>query len=914
MSIGLHRFFCKNIQLFVLKTHIVPILKKIVLYGRIINYTPLIFWLFSLFSKKGCERQMFKYKKVMIAAFVLYFLSISIHTIFSVFNLEGPQRAAAIICGSAMFFVPMIIAATGKLRSFMPFILTTFYIAAAFLMSAFNKTAIYLPLIFACEAVISGFFLSSKLCVWLLFLSDTVLILNGALFLPPDSREVTPYIIMCLCYNFSAVGMAIFVYALQSNLSSYGRKNKELSRSNDRKSMFLAASAAKMRDSAEDISEVTASTLMRNDISAPTREKLRKIQTDTGRLLMILNDAEDYAKIESKTLVLINEPYSFNGLVSDIANFCSAACADKSISFSLDCGEDIPSVLIGDSRRISKIVMNLFSNAVKFTEEGTVTLSFSARRSEDGKAYLRIQVRDTGKGLTPDAARKIFTVYADKDGDTPKIHLGLGMVKQLVTLMGGFVFAGREQSGGTRFIVTIPQEIENPRPFATVEQPEKYHALIYFKNDGSAEAAQRQLDRLKISSRICLTRSDFMREKENNGYTHIFADYGYYLFDKPIFAMLSRRLKVVVLCAMGKGGERNEISSTLQKNVTAVFKPVHVAMLASVFNNSSDGYQLQTEFSAPDAKVLVCGEGAEKLKALSLYGINADFVPTAEAKSALNSKDYDMAFLAGKTAHVSVHIPDRSDRANELPKNLPVIAVGEKLDGCTAYLPASFRQWELGRLLLDLLPEEKIRYGEAAAVPSEYSELNPTRGILNAGGKKSAYKEMLEIFNDRTENLTERLEERISAGDFDGCITLLNSVKDVIAGIGATSTAEITRQTASAAGVQDSALLEELSHLLKAKLNRLKDDIVHYCISNNIQPMTEEAIAKARTHLAAAIDSENQGLAIRLTEDLLNMYMTFSQRLIVRSIYDSINSGSYDKALTQFERLEKPKIKEGGKQ
>ncbi len=851
---------------------------------------------------------MFKYKKVMIAAFALYFLSISIHTIFSVFNLEGRQRAAAIICGSVMFVVPMIIAATGKLRRFMPFILTTFYIAAAFLMSAFNKTAIYLPLIFACEAVISGFFLSSKLCVWLLFLSDMVLILNGALFLPPDSTtEVTSYIIMCLCYNFSAVGMAIFVYALQSSLSSYGRKNKELSRSNDRKNIFWAASAAKMRDSAEEISEITASTLMRNDISVPTREKLREIQTDTGRLLMTLNDAEDYAKIESKTLALRNEPYDFTGLVSDIANFCSVACADKSISFSLDCDEDIPSVLIGDSRRISQIVMNLFSNAVKFTEEGTVTLSFSARRSEDGKAYLRIQVRDTGKGLTPDAAKKIFTVYADRDGETPKIHLGLGMVKQLVTLMGGFVFAGREQSGGTCFIVTIPQEIENPRPFATVEHPEKYSALIYFKNDGSAEAAQRQLDRLKISSRICLSRSDFMGEKENKGYTHIFADYGYYLFDKPIFAMLSRRLKVVVLCTMGNSGERNEISSTLQKNVTAVFKPVHVAMLASVFNNSSGGYQLQTEFSAPEAKILVCGEGAERLKALSLYGIQADFVSTEETESALLSKDYDIVFLAGKTAH----IPNIADSAKALPKNLPIISVGEKLEGCTAYLPISFRPWELGKLLLDLLPEEKIRYGGAAAAPSEYSELNPERGILNAGGKKSAYKEMLEIFNDRTENLAERLDERISAGDFEGCITLLNSVKDVIAGIGAASTSEIARQTASAAGVQDAALLEELSRLLKAKLNRLKEDIAHYCISNNIQPLTEEAIAKARTHLEAAIDSENQGLAIRLTEDLLNMYMTFSQRLIVRNIYGSINSGSYDKALTQLERLEKPKNKEG---
>ena len=194
---------------------------------------------------------MFKYKKVMIATFTLYFLSLSIHTIFACLNLAGQQMLTAVLCGGVMFVVPIVIFATGKLRSFMPLILTTFYIAASFVMSVFNKTAIYLPLLFACETIISGFFLSSKLCAWLLLLSDVVLVLNGALFLPPDGTTITSYIIMCLCYNFSALGMAIFVYALQTKLYTIGKKNKELSRSNDRKNIFWAASASKMRSSAQ---------------------------------------------------------------------------------------------------------------------------------------------------------------------------------------------------------------------------------------------------------------------------------------------------------------------------------------------------------------------------------------------------------------------------------------------------------------------------------------------------------------------------------------------------------------------------------------------------------------------------------------------------------------------------------------
>ena len=843
---------------------------------------------------------MFKYKKVMIATFTLYFLSLSIHTIFACLNLAGQQMLTAVLCGSVMFVVPIVIFATGKLRSFMPLILTTFYIAASFVMSVFNKTAIYLPLLFACETIISGFFLSSKLCAWLLLLSDVVLVLNGALFLPPDGTTITSYIIMCLCYNFSALGMAIFVYALQTKLYTIGKKNKELSRSNDRKNIFWAASASKMRSSAEAVSEITTSILARNDISVPVREKLREIQTDTGRLLMTLNDAEDYAKIESRDMVLSREPYSFGSLVSDIANFCSAACTNKNVSFSLDCQEDIPSVLIGDSRRISQIVMNLFGNAVKYTENGIVTVSFTARQSEEGIAYLRIQVTDTGTGITPDAAKKIFTVYAEKKGEAPSIHLGLGMVKQLVTLMGGFVFAGREKSGGACFTVTIPQEIQNSRPFAAVEQPEKLRVLLYLKNDGSAEAAQAQLNRLGISSRICTSRSDFMQEKDNSGFTHIFVDYGFYLFDKPIFTMLSRRLRVVALCSFG---DRDENISLIQKNIKVVFKPVHLAMLASVFGSTADSGQSQIEFTAPDARILISGDNTEPLKALSVYGIKAVYVQKNDIIRELEKEDYDIIFLGDNTSGSAARILCMD---GERLSDLPVISVGERSDGCSAVLPRGFSQLDLARLLLNWLPEEKIRYGEVNPSVSEasgYFELDPTRGIFNAGGKKSAYKEMLEIFSDRIDDLAVKLNDCISAGDFEGCIIRLGSVKDVISGIGAVSAAEIARQTAAAAHKQDTPLLIELSRLFKTKLERLKEDIDRYCNSNDIKPLTKDVIEKAYQHLKSAAESDNKGLALQITEELLSFYMRFSQRLILRSVHDSINGNNYEKALLQYERL-----------
>ncbi|MCM1299002.1 MAG: hypothetical protein NC228_05495, partial [[Eubacterium] siraeum] len=427
---------------------------------------------------------------------------------------------------------------------------------------------------------------------------------------------------------------------------------------------------------------------------------------------------------------------------------------------------------------------------------------------------------------------------------------------------------------------------------------EKLRVLLYLKNDGSAEAAQKQLERLGVNSRICGSRSDFMQEKDGSGFTHIFVDYGFYLFDKPIFTMLSRRLKVVVLCSLG---DRGENISLVQKNIRVVFKPVHLAMLASIFNNTSDGVQTQMEFTAPDARVLIAGDNTEALKALSVYGIKAVYTVPSLLMDELEKDDYDMVFLGDNTGGAAARILCMEGGQFS---DLPVIAVGERSDGCSAALPRGFKQWELGKVLINWLPEEKICYGEAApAVSSEYSELDPSRGIYNAGGKKSAYKEMLEIFSDRTDDLSEKIEECIAAGDFEGCIVRLGGVRDVIARIGAVSAAEIARQISSAAYKQDTALLKELSRLFKVKLGRLKEDIVYYCRSNNIRSLSQEVIEKSYGRLRSAAESDNRSLAIQTVDELLSLYMRFSQRLILRSVHDSVNGSDYEKAILQYQRL-----------
>ncbi|MCM1054455.1 MAG: HAMP domain-containing histidine kinase [Bacteroides sp.] len=523
---------------------------------------------------------MFKYKNVMIALFVLFFFSTLVHLVYSCLVLEPQARNAALICDGALFLVPLAVFISGKLRRAMPYILVAFYVVSCFVMSAINGSMLFLPLLFTCAVVSCGFFLSVKLCVWLTVLSDIVLIGSFVFFSPEEIDPfVLVYVTMCICCNFSCLAMILFVFAVRRNLVQLRRKNKELAASGSRKSAFWAAAASQMRSSSERLYDFCGTRLKDGDLPEHVRKEVETIRNDTKRLMITLNDAEDYARIENKGMEIRRVPYSFGDLIGDVSESCSALMRE-SVSLTVDCQPDIPSVLVGDDERIFQVVMHLFENAVKHTESGDITIAFSSRKTVGG-VNLQIRVRDTGTGFTDDAAQKIFTVYAEKRGRSLSAHLGLGLVKELVTLMGGFIYVRREAEGGTCFVITLPQEVKDPTPFAEIKNREKINVLLYAKEKSKAERTGAQLEKMGVSSRICLSRAEFGFMSSDPEITHIFTDYQTYCFDKPVFQILSRRVLIVTVCGADEG------EAIMPKNITRLTEPLNMASIVHVLNDIS---------------------------------------------------------------------------------------------------------------------------------------------------------------------------------------------------------------------------------------------------------------------------------------------------------------------------------------
>ena len=199
---------------------------------------------------------------------------------------------------------------------------------------------------------------------------------------------------------------------------------------------------------------------------------LNKIETSSKYLLSIINDILDMSKIESGKMQLSNKAFSLEDLLENIRNMLEITAAQKQLPFQTVF--DLPSGgnYLGDSLRINQILMNLLSNAFKFTERGSVSLSVSAKRLDDARDAVTMVVADTGIGMSQEYLKNAFMPFLQENAETAGNYggsgLGLAIVRSLVDLMGGELSVKSQKGAGTTFTIVLPleraQKAEAPAP------------------------------------------------------------------------------------------------------------------------------------------------------------------------------------------------------------------------------------------------------------------------------------------------------------------------------------------------------------------------------------------------------------------------------------------------------------------
>jgi PAS domain S-box-containing protein len=216
------------------------------------------------------------------------------------------------------------------------------------------------------------------------------------------------------------------------------------------------------------------------------QQELVEIANSSAKSLMaIINDILDFSKYETESFTLEEQPIVLRKEICRIIRPLKLSAEGKNLDFKVDMQEELPAQILGDITRIGQVISNLVSNAVKFTEKGTIELVLGQREMA-GIPQLEIKVRDTGIGMSPSALASIFDRFSQADSSITRnfggTGLGLSIVKQLASAMGGDVKVQSELGAGSTFTFMIPMHIIDAEPeqehdTARTDQPKRLRIL-----------------------------------------------------------------------------------------------------------------------------------------------------------------------------------------------------------------------------------------------------------------------------------------------------------------------------------------------------------------------------------------------------------------------------------------------------
>ncbi|MDD2959635.1 MAG: response regulator [Lachnospiraceae bacterium] len=339
------------------------------------------------------------------------------------------------------------------------------------------------------------------------------------------------------------IGMFVLILMIrQRNMKKMEVKNRLLSEAalradhaNKAKSQFLARMSHEIRTPMNAIVGLTEIARHYSGEKEKTEDYLSKIDSSAKILLGIINDVLDMSAIESEKLKIAHNPFDLKALISSVSTLYYTQCKNKNIEFEVMLSGVTEERLIGDALRLNQILLNLLSNAYKFTPEyGKIKVIVLQENRAGEKVYFRFSVCDNGCGISEEMQTRIFRPFEQESASTALAHggsgLGLSITKNLVEMMHGAIKVESKKEIGTTFTVELPFDVDSAAAQQDGSKLKDIRALIVDDDENTLKYTSIVLERIGVQFETASNGNDAIQllsdaHRRGSGYDICFVDW-----------------------------------------------------------------------------------------------------------------------------------------------------------------------------------------------------------------------------------------------------------------------------------------------------------------------------------------------------------------------------------------------------
>ncbi|WP_027406902.1 hybrid sensor histidine kinase/response regulator [Anaerovibrio sp. RM50] len=321
--------------------------------------------------------------------------------------------------------------------------------------------------------------------------------------------------------------MATFLDAMTQELTQSNKDLKDMAErakaANRAKSDFLSNMSHEIRTPINAILGMDEM-ILRECTDDTIRNYAENIRTAGNTLLGLINDILDFSKIEAGKLELIPAEYATSSILNDLVNMISNRAKNKGIQLIVKAVKDLPSMLYGDELRLRQIITNILTNAVKYTDQGSVTLSVDWEKLSDDEIIVKVAVTDTGIGIKDEDIHKLFRAFErieeERNRTVEGTGLGMNITQKLLSMMGSHLEVTSTYGEGSCFSFKVKQKVLNWSAMGTYE--EAYRRQRFFANC-ECDNYTTKVHALKSTARVAglnelSERARRLEDAGNNGY------------------------------------------------------------------------------------------------------------------------------------------------------------------------------------------------------------------------------------------------------------------------------------------------------------------------------------------------------------------------------------------------------------